>query len=327
MKKRLLFGLAIVLLALSVLLVVSQGASLGRFGPADPQHTFIYWAVFILIFILIVTLGFILFREFVKLYYARQSNRQGSRIRTKLVLGALTLSVVPVFFLVWFSYVVLSYNMNAWFTKPAQNQHDLFADVAKMLQKEMRDETNAQAALLAALPETRQLLQAGVRTPGFLERFCDEQELESAAIFPPGGGAALDVWRRGKAVPPERMVRAESAVRNGATVAGSVVITARVPLDVYGKMAEITKSTQQWNQILAERHEVRLGYLMLMALITLFVLFLAVWIALFLAKQISVPITAVLEAASEVRTRQPGPSRATCARWMSWAPWYAPSTA
>ena len=40
---------------------------------------------------------------------------------------------------------------------------------------------------------------------------------------------------------------------------------------------------------------------MLMALITLFVLFVATWIALFLAKQISVPITALLEAASEVR--------------------------
>ena len=38
-----------------------------------------------------------------------------------------------------------------------------------------------------------------------------------------------------------------------------------------------------------------------MALITLFVIFVATWIALFLAKQISVPITALLEAAREVR--------------------------
>jgi PAS domain S-box-containing protein len=302
MKKRLLYGLAIVLLALSVLLVVSQGSSLGSFGPSDPQHTFIYWAVFILIFVLIVTLGFILFREFVKLYYARQSNREGSRIRTKLVLGALTLSLVPVFFLVMFSYVVLSYNMNAWFTKPAQNQHDLFASVAKMLQKEMQDETNAQAALLAALPETRLLVQAGVRTPGLLERFCNEQELESAAVFRAADGSALDVWRRaGQPFQPERMVRAAAPVREGANTVGTVLLTARVPLDVAGNLKEIEKSTEQWNEILAERHDVRRSYVMLMALITLFVLFLAVWVALFLAKQISVPITAVLEAALEVR--------------------------
>ena len=62
------------------------------------------WATFILIFVLMVTLGFILFRELVKLYIARQSNQEGSRIRTKLVLGALTLTCVPAFFLVLFSF-------------------------------------------------------------------------------------------------------------------------------------------------------------------------------------------------------------------------------
>jgi len=50
-----------------------------------------------------------------------------------------------------------------------------------------------------------------------------------------------------------------------------------------------------------DRKQVRRFYIMLMALITLFVLYIAVWIALFLAKQISVPISAILEAASEIR--------------------------
>jgi two-component system nitrogen regulation sensor histidine kinase NtrY len=302
MKKRLLYGLAIVLLALSVLLVVSQAARLERYRPSDPQHTLIYWAIAILIFILIVTLGFKLFSEFVKLYYARQSNQEGSRIRTKLVLGALILSVVPVFFLVFFSYELFSYNMNAWFTAPAQNQHNLFNSVATMLHKEMQDETNAQAALLAALPESRLLVQAGVRTPGFLQKFCKEQEIESAAIFPALAGAALDVWnRQTKRVLPMQVVRAEAPVREGEKTVGTVILTAVVPLDVASTTEEIKKNTEQWYQILAKRKDVRRQYIMLMALITLFVLFLAVWIALFLAKQISVPITAVLEAAAQVR--------------------------
>ena len=302
MKKRLLIGLAIVLLALSVLLVASQAFRLERFGPSDPQHTFIYWAICILIFILIVTLGFILFREFIKLYYARQSNQEGSRIRTKLVVGALALSLVPVLFLVFFSYELLGYNMNAWFTRPAQDQHDLFSSVASMLDKEMQDETNAQASLLAALPETRLLAQAGVRTPGFLEKFCNEQELESAAIFPASGGAALEVWRRNSPnLKPERMVRAQTSIRDAGSSVGSVVVTASVPLDVASTTAQIERNTRMWNQTLGERKDVRRQYLMLMALITLFVMFVAVWIALFLAKQISVPITAVLEASGEVR--------------------------
>ena len=301
MKKRLLYGLAIVLLVLSVLLVVSQAMKFDRFGP-DAQHAFIYWAICILIFILIVTLGFKLFSEFVKLYYARQTNQEGSRIRTKLVVGVLTLSLVPVFFLVVFSYELVSHNMKAWFTKPAQDQHELFISVANMLHKEMQDETNAQALLLAAQPETRLLVQAGVRTPGFLEKFCNEQELASAAIFAPDGGAALDVWRRpAKPVALERMVRAEAPVREGEKTVGTVLLTAMVPLDVAGTTAQIEKSTEQWNEILKENKDVRRSYIMLMALITLFVLFVAVWIALFFAKQISVPIMALLAAAGEVR--------------------------
>jgi len=38
------------------------------------------WALSSLIFVLMVTLGFILSRMFVKLYIDRQANREGSRI-------------------------------------------------------------------------------------------------------------------------------------------------------------------------------------------------------------------------------------------------------
>ena len=89
MKKRLSYGSAVVLLVLSVLLVVWQGSfRLGQFGPSNPQQTLIFWAISSLIFILMVTLGFILFREAVKLYIERQSHREGSRIKTKLVVGS-----------------------------------------------------------------------------------------------------------------------------------------------------------------------------------------------------------------------------------------------
>ena len=41
-----------------------------------------------------------LFRTGVKLYLERQADREGSRIKTKLVAGALALSLLPVVFLV-----------------------------------------------------------------------------------------------------------------------------------------------------------------------------------------------------------------------------------
>ena len=84
MKKRLLLGFGGFLLAVSVLLVALQGSfSLGDFDPTTIRQTFIFWATSVLIFVLMVTLGFLLFRELAKLYIARQSKRDGSRIRTK----------------------------------------------------------------------------------------------------------------------------------------------------------------------------------------------------------------------------------------------------
>jgi two-component system, NtrC family, nitrogen regulation sensor histidine kinase NtrY len=302
MQKRLLYGFATLVLVLSVLLVVWQGSfNLGQFGPANPGQTLIFWAISSLIFVLMVTLGWILLRTGVKLYIDRQANLEGSRLRTKLVIGALALSIVPVFFLVLFSYEVLNFNMKGWFTRPAAQQNDLFLNIANLLQKEMREEIGAQAALLAAQPETRLLLGEGRRSPGALERFVREQDLISAAVLPASGGAPLDSWGPYAAGPDDRTVDGRYPVKAGERTLGWVALRARIPLDVGEKERAIRKSSEEWHQIFVQQKGVRRNYMMLMALITLFVLFVATWIALFLAKQISVPISALLEAASEVR--------------------------
>jgi PAS domain S-box-containing protein len=73
-----------------------------------------------------------------------------------------------------------------------------------------------------------------------------------------------------------------------------------VPIDITEKQREIDKSDRAFKELAGSRRNVRTFYLLFMALITLFVLFVATWIALFLSKQISVPISALLHAAGEV---------------------------
>jgi PAS domain S-box-containing protein len=302
MRKRVLYGLAIVLLVVSVLLVVWQGSfHLGQFSPEGAQQALNYWAMLVLIFILIVVLAFNLAREGIKLYLARQGNKEGSRIRTKLVIGALTLSVVPVFFLVFFSYEVFNFNVNRWFNQPDELKRGLFAELATSYQKEMRDETDAQAALLALQAETRSLVENGQRTPGFLERFAKEQGLDSVAIYPPSGGAPLDSWK--SRTKPASTIRVESKapVPGSSGIAGLAVVVASMPVDAAANIRQIDDLIRSSSKLSAHSKEIRQQGVLLMVLITLFVIFVATWIALFLAKQISVPITALLEAAREVR--------------------------
>jgi two-component system, NtrC family, nitrogen regulation sensor histidine kinase NtrY len=300
MRKRLIYSFASVLLAICVVLVVWEGSV--RIRSTNPTQTFIFWAISILTFVVMVTLGWIVFHTGVKLYMERQANREGSRIRTKLVLGALMLVSAPVVCLVLGSYFVFSYNMKAWFTEPMQKQVDTFTEMAGMFHQEMQDETTAQAGELAAQPETLRLLRDGVKTPGALAEFCRVNESKSVAIYGLGDGPPLDSWAVPDAPPdPDNEVVADHAVRDGDRLLGSVVLTTAIPLDLKNKKAYIQNAVDEWHQLAANRQGVRLYYIMLELLITLFVLFVATWIALFLARQISVPITAILDGASQVR--------------------------
>jgi two-component system, NtrC family, nitrogen regulation sensor histidine kinase NtrY len=105
MRNRYWIAAGLVLLAILIGFLVWLGSfSFGPLAPVDAGQTLVYWAVSTLIYILTVTLGFMLLRTVLKLFWERRANREGSRIRTKLVVGALALSVIPAVFLVFFSY-------------------------------------------------------------------------------------------------------------------------------------------------------------------------------------------------------------------------------
>jgi PAS domain S-box-containing protein len=188
----------------------------------------------------------------------------------------------------------------------------------------MQDETSAQADLLASMPEVRALIEHGQPSAGLLERFCHERELASAAIYDLYRDEPLDAWgppesigkelqaaRRAaggpeiKPVPPDSKaplsVTARRPVADGPKVIGYVGISALTPLDVAQTRAEMQRISEERAQLFEQRRTIRAESTKFMVLITLFVVSVATWIALFLAKQISVPITALLEGASEVR--------------------------
>ena len=298
MRKRLFYGSASVLLVLSVILVVWQGSFrlYYFFSPSNLGQTFIYWAVSTLIFILMVTVGWILAREFIKLYVARQAKRLGSRIRTKLVVGAMLLSCLPVFFLVLWSYEVLNVNLKAWFTNPVNNQVEVYKGAAKALDQEIQRRLRVQGALLAAQPETARLLAAGAHTPGALERFARDQALDSVAILS-ATGSPLETFGPFPARPMDgRIATARIPLPNGA-----IELATGIPLDTGTRLMEIKRFSDEWAGIAGSRKNYRNLYTMLMLLITMFVLLVAAWLARILANRISTPITAILEAADEVR--------------------------
>jgi two-component system nitrogen regulation sensor histidine kinase NtrY len=121
MKKRLLLVAAIVTLVVLLALVVWQGSfNMGKFGPSSTDQVLLFWAMSTLVFLLMVTMAFLLFRILIKLYIERSKEREGSGIKAKLVMGAMILSFLPVIFMVLWSYQVLNLNIKQWFSRPAE---------------------------------------------------------------------------------------------------------------------------------------------------------------------------------------------------------------
>src|ERR1700691_5877417 len=182
MRKRVMFGSAVVLLSILASLVVSQGSfNLGA-APSTIQQTYLFWAVSTLIFILTVTLGFMLFRTVLKLYIERQTNRPGSHIKSKLIGGALALSVLPIFFLVLWSVSVLNRNLDKWFSRPAQTIDLDLKQIANALHQEVGDKLTAQAHWLASQP---------AQSADFYESFCQQNQIEKAEVERSDGGRRL----------------------------------------------------------------------------------------------------------------------------------------
>jgi two-component system, NtrC family, nitrogen regulation sensor histidine kinase NtrY len=285
MRKRLMFGSAVVLLGILVTLVVGQGSfNLGP-APSTIQQTYLFWAVSTLIFILTVGLGFMLFRTVVKLYIERQSNRPGSHIKSKLIGGALALSVLPVFFLVLWSVSVLNRNLDKWFSRPARDMNIDLVQVVNAFNQEVEDKLTAQAHWLASQP---------AQSADFYERFCQENQIEKAEIQYPDGGS--------------RVLCSVSSTRQGElykagiqTGEGKLLLAARMPLDLASKQREINQALADYDRLSVDKKAYRRSYLLLLSLITLFILFFAVWIARYMAGQISTPITALLRAAEQIR--------------------------
>jgi two-component system nitrogen regulation sensor histidine kinase NtrY len=287
MSKSWKIGSGVVLLGILLTLVVWQGSfNLNNFAPTSIQQTYSFWAVSTLIFILTVTLGFILFRTGVKLYVERKSNRPGSHIKSKLVAGAIALSIIPVFFLVLWSVSVLNRNLESWFSRPAQNINIDLGQVAKALNQSVLEKLSVEARWLAS--------QSLNQNADFYERFCQENQIERAEIEQPGG--------------MKRVLCSVAKIHDGElftvpieTHEGKLSLSARMPIDLAAKQREINGYVAEYNNLAVDRKNFRRLYLLLLTLITLFIFFFAIWIARYMASQISTPIIALLKAAEQIR--------------------------
>ena len=307
MLKRISIVVAVILLIASATIVLWQGSfKVGSFlQPEDPSpsETVVFFGLSILIFLLMLGLGYWLARLMFKLWIARQAG-WGSHIRTVLVLGALALSVMPVFFMVLFSDYVLNNTLTKWFTYPVKHVESDFITVGKALEKSTARRALAEAQLIAQSQEAVALLSTA-GTPGngavvssdWLAGLCAQNGLVAARILPVG--TTVPVASFGQ-MPKTMNGIAMAKVRKGGTEIGSVLVAADVGVDAAAAQKDIHDDISTYEQQVAGQKHIRTTLQQILGLVALFILFIALWLAQYLARQISTPITALLQAVGEV---------------------------
>ncbi len=293
------FFASALLLTVLLAILVWQGSFSFAFLPSDSRETVFLSAVSIVIFLLAIILAFILFRDGIKLYIDRQRQREGSRIRSKLLFGALALTIAPTLFSALFNYMVLNRTLDKWFTLPARGIEMNLQDLDKSYRKEAQARVQAEADWLSLLPETRDAAQTGYLNAAFFKGICETRGVRQL-ILAPRTGVPMLLYQLLKGASAATL-RADASVKNASGTIGHLTLISDMTDDPSQRETGIQRFMDAQKQLNGRKKFYHDTYFLLICLLTLFVLFFAAWSAQILSRQISVPISGLLEAAREVR--------------------------
>ncbi|MBC8166776.1 MAG: HAMP domain-containing protein, partial [Bryobacteraceae bacterium] len=205
---------------------------------------------------------------------------------------------MPVMFLVFFSVSILNLNLNKWFSRPAEKITFNLVEITKAIDRESQLKAKAQADWLASLPEVAQAIHGS--STASLQQICAQNSISDVRVVR-ADGSFYQLCKPSNFASQGRGIAIQVPLSVAGHKAATLSVRSQTPLDLERTQHEIADWVHKHHQIAADRKSIRWSYLQLLALITLFILFVATWTALFLAKQISIPIAALLGAAQEIR--------------------------
>ncbi len=298
MQRPLVFVAAALTFLVLLGLMVWQGSFTFPFAP-DPRETIVLGAVSTLIFLLAVTLAFMLFRASVRTYFERQQQREGSRIRSKMLFGALALTLAPTLFSALFNYSVLNRTLDKWFNMPVRGIEMNLNGLEKSYRKEVQSRIDAEANWIALLPQTRDALTTGHIDSKFFKIICEPRDIQQL-LLSPASGVPMLLYQRFKS-PQSNVLPASVNVSAEGGKTARLLLVAGLTDDLSRRETAIQNFLDAQKQLNGRKKFYQETYFMLICLLTLFVLFFASWSAQILSRQISVPISALLSASQEVR--------------------------
>jgi two-component system nitrogen regulation sensor histidine kinase NtrY len=330
-RKRELIIVAVLLLVVGLLTFAET--KLIQFGPHVPVSNSVLMFILINInLLLLILVLFLVFRNLVKLLYDRRRRVMGAKLRTKLVVAFITLSLLPTIILFYFSITFISTSIQFWFNVPVEQALQNSLLVGQRLYEYIEDNSRFYHERISFQITTRNLFSpdqrnALTRYVQIVQRAFNLDAVEIYAANAQRITFSIDTALEGpyfetissdnlQKIPDfdgVRMITEKQSqgelIKTIATVPygvspleaeGYVVLTLLIPSALSQQMASIAKGVEEYQQIQLLKEPIKATHYITLSIVALLIVFCAVWFGFYLARSISIPIMELAEGTRRV---------------------------
>jgi two-component system nitrogen regulation sensor histidine kinase NtrY len=332
-KRRRREGILIIVILIVVALLTFVETRTIRFGADIPvSNTILMFILININLLLLILLIFLVFRNLVKLLYDRRRKVMGAKLRTRLVVAFIVLTIVPTGVLFFFSINFITTSLEFWFNVPVEQALEnslrvgsrLYDRVAAnnrfflerisyqvQIKKLLRPAKQKALAQYVRVVQREFNLDAvevyGANTQRITLALLSELDKDYFGIVSaenlqkdlPGGG----VWTITQEIPTGELIKTIGTIPYGvkaAEAAGYVVLTILIPPDLYENLTSISRGFEEYQQIKLYKKPIQITYYISLSIVALLVMFCAIWFGFYLAKTISIPIKELAEGTRRV---------------------------
>jgi two-component system nitrogen regulation sensor histidine kinase NtrY len=331
-KKRIREAVIIVLAVILILLLTKAEMHLTQLSADAPMGSNIaIFGVINIVVMLVILLVYLVCRNVVKLFVESRTNPFAKRLRTKLVLSFVGLSLVPTMLLFLAAAGFINNTIHNWFNTQVETSLSESLEVAQTYYKNSASNSlyygrqissfiKSQKLLNEAnLPQLKELIRQKQKeyNLGVVEVYSAQHEELVRSSNPDvplsefTNPASEDIKR---GLVGEELTRVNQAGKadlirgivpvystwNQVDVVGVVVVNYFVPYSLVNKMKEISDSYHEFRQLKIMKNPILAGYIATLFLITAVIVFFAYWMGVYLANSMTKPVQDLVDATRAV---------------------------
>ena len=309
-------------------------SSISFLNPETSGETLAFTGLTVLLFLLLIVLLLLLLRNILKLYADQGSSALGVRLRTRMALGAALIALMPAVLMFLFSFQLMNRSIDRWFspntselredsTRVVQELAEYVANNARVEAESFvnsgtldRNASEVQAALVSHRitlaggfvivygNDRRKIagyLEPGETNTSYLVPWLNEGEQER--VIPLHGEFSESLLNAARRTDMPIIVVTGHEYELGMSSTGSgriVVVALPIPQGLSKTAIRIRAGAATYWQLFRLRHRIRSNFFLLLLLVTVLVFFASVWLAMFLSKQITRPVSALADAMNQI---------------------------